>query len=146
MFGLKLPGTDGLDLTMADGRVTGKPNALYVGRECPTYMGNTHRTELQDSMKLTDQTIISAAGDRQVSTNFDEEVIIMETEKGLYYQLNEVGAVIWRTIQRTPSTIGELVSAVQSDFEVGEEQCRADIEKLVGDLHEAGLVVIDEKP
>jgi hypothetical protein len=97
-------------------------------------------------MNLTDKTIIKEARDRQVSTNFDDEVIIMETEKGLYYQLNEVGAVIWRTIQRTPSRVPDLVKAVMEEFEVGEEQCRADIEKLVRDLHEAGLVVLDEGP
>src|SRR5690606_2180912 len=63
----------------------------------------------EGNMNLTDKTIIKEARDRQVSTNFDDEVIIMETEKGLYYQLNEVGAVIWRTIQRTPSRVPDLV-------------------------------------
>lgn len=96
-------------------------------------------------MDLTDRTLISEARERQVSTNFDDEIIIMETEKGLYYQLNEVGAVIWRTIQRTPSRIPDLVTAVQAEFEVSEAECRADIEKLVRDLHEAGLVNLDER-
>jgi hypothetical protein len=99
---------------------------------------------MAEDMKLTDKTVISEARDRQVSTNFDDEVIIMDTEKGLYYQLNEVGAVVWRTITRTPSRIPELVGVVQSEFEVGEDECRADIEKLVLDLHAAGLVSLDE--
>jgi hypothetical protein len=97
-------------------------------------------------MKLTDKTIIREARERQVSTNFDDEVIIMETEKGLYYQLNEVGAVVWRTIQRTPSRVPDLVKAVMGEFEVSEEQCRTDIEKMVSDLQEAGLVIFDEGP
>ncbi len=97
-------------------------------------------------MNITDKTLISEARARQVSTNFDDEVIIMETEKGLYYQLNEVGAVVWRMLQRTPSRLPDLVGAVTSEFEVGEEQCRADIVKLIGDLHAAGLVVLDESP
>jgi hypothetical protein len=98
------------------------------------------------TLRINDKTLISEARERQVSTNFDDEVIIMETEKGLYYQLNEVGAVIWRTIQRTPSRLPELVSAVMSEFEVSEEQCRGDIVKLIEDLHAAGLVVLDESP
>lgn len=79
------------------------------------------------------------APDGVLATEIDGEAVLMHTERGVYYGLNEVGTVIWRRLAQ-PVTVQELCDAVMEEFDVDAETCRRDVAAVVGRMNEAGLV------
>ncbi|MCC7361002.1 MAG: PqqD family protein [Anaerolineales bacterium] len=83
-------------------------------------------------------TTITAIRD-QTSVDLDDEVAILNLASGVYFGLNEVGAFIWRRLQQ-PATVAALEAAVLAEYAVTPEQCAADLQKLLADLHAHGLI------
>ena len=78
--------------------------------------------------------------DRQVSTSLSGASVILNHEKGMYYQLDEVGNLVWNTLQKSAESIDGLVNVVTEEFDIDEQTCREDIENLLRDLCHEGLV------
>lgn len=92
------------------------------------------------SLNLTADSIISAHPE-QLSSELDGETILLQMSSGLYYGLNEIGAVIWEMIQ-TPQSFEAIQAKLLESYEVSAEVCEQEVTKLLGDLHEAGLVEV----
>jgi hypothetical protein len=75
----------------------------------------------------------------QVSCNLDGEIAMLNLKSTLYFGLDEVGACIWEALDE-PRKVGELCNRVLERFDVGEEQCQADVIEFISKLNEAGLV------
>lgn len=75
----------------------------------------------------------------QTSVDLDDEVAILNLASGVYFGLNEVGAFIWRRLQQ-PATVAALEAAVLAEYAVTPEQCAADLQKLLADLHTHHLI------
>jgi hypothetical protein len=91
---------------------------------------------------LTADAVVHAAPDRQLSTNLAGEFVILDIERGLYFGLSEVGAVIWDALQ-SPITIAAIVERIVSAYDVPPGTAEIDTIELVTDLVERGLVEID---
>ena len=74
----------------------------------------------------------------QVSCRLEDETVLLELNKGVYFGLNGVGSLIWEMIQR-PQSVQTVCSAVLEKYEVDPETCRRDVLRLLEDLQEAGL-------
>ena len=81
------------------------------------------------------------ATNRQVACSVGNETVILQLDEGVYYSLNAVGAHIW-TLLKEPRTTQQLVERVLADFEVDAPRCRADVEALLADLSERGLITV----
>lgn len=77
---------------------------------------------------------------QQISSNLSGEVIILDHGKGIYYGLDEVGALIYAELEKGPQTIEELCNLVSTEYEIEQSECRHDIELLVKDLIKEKLV------
>jgi hypothetical protein len=77
----------------------------------------------------------------QVSCNLNGEIAILNLKSTLYFGLDEVGACIWEAIGE-PRKVSDLCKWVLDRYDVGEEQCQADVIEFVGRLDEAGLIEI----
>lgn len=67
------------------------------------------------------------------------EAVILNLESGMYFGLNDVGSRLWRLLAEH----GSLEQAIQTllvEYEVEEDQLRHDIEALVQQLLDKGLV------
>ena len=53
--------------------------------------------------------------------------------------LNEVGAILWRQLE-SDTTPEAVVAAVLDEYEVDEAVAKADVDKFVKELQEAGLI------
>lgn len=82
---------------------------------------------------------VVVASENQVYTELADEVVILDTDKGIYYSLNPVGAFIWRKMLE-PTPVKALHDAVLAEFEVDSEQCRQDVLRLLEDLSKQGLI------
>ena len=70
--------------------------------------------------------------------NVDGQMVLLNLDTEQYYGLNEVGAHIINRITMEP--FDDAFAGLVEDYGVDEELLRRDIDKLVGDLMEAGLL------
>lgn len=96
-----------------------------------------------ESMTLSSQSIV-VASQAQVSSNLQEESVILDVQSGTYYGLNDVGASIWAIIQE-PTTVASIQSAIISEYDVTPEACNQDVLDLLHQLMEIGLVRIHDE-
>lgn len=85
------------------------------------------------------------ATERQLSTTFGDEVIILGLDASIYYGLAATGVRIWELVQ-TPRTVREILAALVTEYEVDPPRVEADLEALLADLHSRGLIAITQPP
>ena len=79
-----------------------------------------------------------------LSAEVGNEVVLMSTEKGVYYGLNPVGAWVWSLLGE-PVPVHELCEKIVEEFEVTLEQCQEELLVLLKELQEQGLISIVEE-
>ena len=83
--------------------------------------------------------------DNVVFRELDGEAIILHLDSGTYFGLDGVGTSIWRRLERQES-VGVVVDALVGEFEVDAPRARLDVEQLITQLVDKGLMVADEGP
>ena len=76
-----------------------------------------------------------------VFTELDDQVVMLDTERGKYYELDPVGSRIWVLLEGEPS-MAELLDSLTAEFEVDAETCRNDLADFLEKLVELGLVAV----
>lgn len=79
------------------------------------------------------------ATSRVLSRVLDGEAVLLDLGGGQYYGLDEVGTVVWTALEAGAS-VAELVVRVVVAYQVAEETARGDIERLLAELADKGLV------
>jgi hypothetical protein len=74
-----------------------------------------------------------------------EELVMMSAEKGNYIGLSEVGARIWKLIE-TPQELDVLCVALQQEYDVTPEVCRAEVQSFLAELVKHGAIALDPSP
>lgn len=77
----------------------------------------------------------------QVSSSMVDEVVILNHDKGMYYGLSEVGALVWNSLGSGIKSFDELCETIMSEYEVDRASCEEDISSLLNDLLREKLVV-----
>jgi PqqD family protein of HPr-rel-A system len=74
-----------------------------------------------------------------VSAGLGDEIVLLDTESGEYFGLNETAALIWRQLGegRTPS---EIATELERTYEVDPADARADVETYIDLLRERRLI------
>jgi len=102
--------------------------------------GNVNIARKVDPMRIELSTMVKQST-QQVSCNLNGEIAILNLKSTLYFGLDEVGACIWEAMAE-PKKVSELCERVLESFNVGEEQCQADVIEFVGRLDDAGLIEV----
>lgn len=89
---------------------------------------------------LTLHTIVSRSSE-VVAAPLGDDLMMMSVARGAYYSLNPVGAAIWQRIEQ-PIAVAELCAALLEEFEVGPEQCQAEVLALLDEMAREGLVIV----
>jgi hypothetical protein len=92
------------------------------------------------AIRLSDQSRIAISAD-QVSCDLAGEVAILNLKNSVYYGLDPVGASVWNLIQQ-PKTFAEIRDALLGIYEVDGAQLESDLQVLLGQLSEQGLIDI----
>ena len=82
-----------------------------------------------------------ASSETALSTTLDGEAVILETESGTYYGLNEVATHVWERLDEQ-QTIADLRDSVLAEYDVEQERVEHDLEAVLADMAENGLVEI----
>jgi len=78
----------------------------------------------------------------QVSCDMAGEAIVLNMKSGVYFGMDEVGALIWSLLEK-PRTIGEIRDAILEEYDVDSDSCDRDLMSFLDSLQTAGLVEID---
>jgi hypothetical protein len=71
--------------------------------------------------------------------DFDDGIMMMDIESGLYFDVDPVGGRIWALLEQ-PSSLSEICKSLVNEFEVDEPSCIADTAEFLNDLVEKGLL------
>jgi hypothetical protein len=98
-----------------------------------------------DDPPAIESTTSLVASDLVLASPLGGEVVLLEPEAGIYYSLNEVGALIWDRLQH-PVTLHELCEAVVAEFEVDHATCEPDVRRVLGELMSHSLAEVAQTP
>jgi PqqD family protein of HPr-rel-A system len=74
-----------------------------------------------------------------LSSTIDDEVVMMNSEKGMYYNLDPIGSRIWALLE-TPQTLESLCAQLMEEYEIDQATCQQETEEFLQSLAERGLV------
>ena len=74
-----------------------------------------------------------------MAISVENELVMMDIDRGMYYALNAVGSVIWERIAR-PQTVADLCDQLQQVYAVDAATCAADVLAVLNDMAANGLL------
>jgi hypothetical protein len=98
------------------------------------------------TLTLKQASVLAVSPDQvsaDLSTDQSGAVVILGLRDGMYFELNEVGARVWQLIQQ-PRSVQSIIDTLLDEYEVAADQCENDVVALATEMHQHGLVVIDE--
>lgn len=78
-------------------------------------------------------TLVFKRSSASVSTVLDDETVILNVETGEYSGLNEVGTVLWGTLEHEV-TLKDMCDAVVANFSITLEGCSEDVQSFLKEL------------
>lgn len=80
--------------------------------------------------------------DRVLHQQLGEETVLLHLGTERYYGLDEVGSRLWQLL-REHQTLDPIVAALLSEYEVEETTLRNDLERVLGELADLGLIHVE---
>jgi hypothetical protein len=77
-----------------------------------------------------------------LSTEFDQEMVLMSIDAGAYYGLEGPARSIWEILE-TPLTFSALVDRLVKEYRVSPETCAADVQRFLGEMEREGLLRVE---
>jgi hypothetical protein len=74
-----------------------------------------------------------------ISGRLNDELVMMNVEKGKYFSLNPVATRIWDLLERKLS-VEELCNQLAGEYEVDTEQCLKEVEEHLEEMKKLGLI------
>lgn len=75
---------------------------------------------------------------RDVHVTVDGESVLLLSPRGEYFGLDDVGAQVWRAIER--DDLADTIQKLSKAFRIPAEVVAQDVTSLLGDLQKAGLI------
>jgi len=89
---------------------------------------------------ISDPSVVVATKDHY-SCPLGDDTIILDVRAGLYFSVDNVGALVWQLIQE-PKSVKEIREAILETFEVAPEVCERDLVALLRELAAKNLIEI----
>ena len=77
-----------------------------------------------------------------LSTELDQETVLMSIDAGAYYGLEGPARSIWEILE-TPLTFSALVDRLVEEYQVSPETCAADLEGFLSEMVQEGLLRVE---
>lgn len=103
----------------------------------------TCTVELVDCSMNLNQTVTFSP--QVISQEVSGETVLLDLESECYFGLDAVGTRIWQLIQER-GELATIYSTLLEEYEVEETQLRADLEALITDACERGLITLQDGP
>lgn len=80
--------------------------------------------------------------DKMLSTELDQETVLMSIDAGAYYGMAGPARTIWESLE-TPRRFSDLVQILVDEYEVAPETCAADLQGFLGEMEQEGLLSVE---
>jgi hypothetical protein len=77
-----------------------------------------------------------------LSTELDQETVLMSIDAGAYYGLKGTAQSIWEHLE-TPLTFSALVDCLVEEYQISPEVCAPDLERFLAEMEEEGLLRVE---
>jgi hypothetical protein len=103
--------------------------------------GRSVKEAMAQGARLEPETVIRVSPD-QISADIGGEAVLLQLQRGQYYGLNQIGAQVWKLLQKGPTSVAALQKFVIERYEVEPAECAHDLQVLLRNMAEAGLIEI----
>ena len=93
-------------------------------------------------MITLDSVVVSSS--ELLSTNLDDELIMMSLETGKYYGLDDIGTRIWELCS-APVCVRSLVDQLQKEYSVDRKTCEDHCLDLLNKMAAENLIVLNSE-
>lgn len=80
-----------------------------------------------------------------IFSHMDNEIVMMNLEKGEYYGLSQVGSRIWELIE-TPQTMHDICTSLCNEYDVSHEKCTEDVQNFLNLMTEKNIITVIDGP
>ncbi|WP_096187161.1 lasso peptide biosynthesis PqqD family chaperone [Evansella halocellulosilytica] len=80
-----------------------------------------------------------------IVSDMDGEKVMLSIHNGKYYNLGEIGGVIWELIDK-PITVELVVESLLSEYEVSQNDCEEQVLAFLNHLLKESLINIENEP
>ncbi|MCV9888150.1 lasso peptide biosynthesis PqqD family chaperone [Metabacillus halosaccharovorans] len=87
-------------------------------------------------------THIVSQGEGNIVSDMGGEKVMLSIENGKYYNLGEIGGVVW-DLAKKPIKIEKLVTHLVSHYEVEQNECEVQVMKFIKQLNAEGLLIVE---
>ncbi len=77
-----------------------------------------------------------------LSTELDQETVLMSIDAGAYYGLAGPAQSIWEKL-KTPLTFSALVDLLVKEYDISPEACASDMQGFLGEMEREGLLRVE---
>ena len=77
--------------------------------------------------------------DKVVYKTFEDEIILLHLDSGIYYGLDAVGSRFWSLLEQERD-VDAALAVMANEFDVDRDTLEHDCRELLGELREKGLV------
>ena len=77
-----------------------------------------------------------------LSTELDQETVLMSIDAGAYYGMGGTARSIWERLA-TPITFSALVDDLVREYEIPHETCAADLQGFLAEMEREGLLRVE---
>lgn len=92
-------------------------------------------------VKIEDETVLMRSD--IPGSQIDDEMVFFNHDTGLYYGTGSVGAAIWTALS-DPRSFQEICSHLLSIYDVEPETCEKQVRRFLSEMHEAGIVKVED--
>jgi hypothetical protein len=90
--------------------------------------------------RISDASVV-ARKTNQVCCDMGGDWIILNLKSGIYYGIDEVGAMIWALLEK-PMTLTDIRDAILKEYDVEADACERDVLAFIEQIDAAGLVEV----
>lgn len=77
--------------------------------------------------------------EKAIFTEVGSDIVALHVERGHCYGLEKVTAAVWKLLAE-PASLDEICRHLIGAYEVDPKVCRADVERLIGQFRNEGLI------
>ena len=74
-----------------------------------------------------------------ITSNLDEDLVMLSVQTGKYYGINSVGRRIWELLEQ-PQSRSQLCDRLLKEYDVSREQCEQEVSDFLNELEAQGLL------
>ena len=80
---------------------------------------------------------------KQIFSDIEGEIVMLNIKNEEYYSLNEAASIIWKLLEK-PIKLESLVSSLLDIYDVDHNQCLNETKHYINELHELGIINVQE--